>query len=210
MDDYFAEGHGVQDLLAYASANLRDIPSSHTHNQMPYIATPTGMVWMKSGPNQNTEVPLSNFNAKIIGEQILDDGQNEQRLIEVEVILKNKATCLKVNNTEFSALKWVTAHLGQAAIIYPGFGITDHTRAAIQQLSGEYTTNRVFAHLGWRKIDGKWFYLHAGGSIGPDDGTDVQSSWPNDNKLQDEHKQTDRATATANGTVGPLYGGGER
>jgi hypothetical protein len=55
-------------------------------------------------------------------------------------------------------------------------GTADHLRAAIQLLSGEVPKRTVFAHLGWREIDGRWLYLHAGGAIGergPVGGIDV-------------------------------------
>ena len=38
--------------------------------------------------------------------------------------------------------------------------------APIQALSGKIPTKKVFAHLGWGKIDKNHVYLHAGGAIG--------------------------------------------
>ena len=102
-------------------------------------------------------------------------------------------------------MKWVNANLGPKAIIFPGFGLPDRTRAAIQHLSGEYPTKKVYTHLGWRKIDGKWFYLHAGGSIGPNDGTNNQDNGPNNDKTQVEKNQLDRKDNLKNGTVGTLF-----
>ncbi len=39
---------------------------------------------------------------------------------------------------------------------------------AIQKLSQEINERRLYAHLGWREINGRWVYLHAGGAIGVD------------------------------------------
>ena len=49
---------------------------------------------------------------------------------------------------------------------FPGQGTKDHARFAIQVLSPDYAERRVFAHTGWREIDGQPVYLHGGGAIG--------------------------------------------
>src|SRR5205823_6105503 len=36
-----------------------------------------------------------------------------------------------------------------------------------QLLSGDIKRRDLYAHTGWRRIDGKHVYLHAGGAIGP-------------------------------------------
>ena len=64
-------------------------------------------------------------------------------------------------------MNWPMEHLGAGAALWPGFGIKDHARAAIQFLSGDPPERKVYAHLGWREIGGTWYYLHAGGAIGP-------------------------------------------
>lgn len=42
----------------------------------------------------------------------------------------------------------------------------EHTRAAIQLLSGDIPERHVFTHTGWRNVGGVYVYLHAGGAIG--------------------------------------------
>ena len=64
-------------------------------------------------------------------------------------------------------MNWVADSLGAGAVIYPGFGGKDHTRAAIQLLSGEVPEKKVFTHTGWRILDEEYVFLHAKGAIGP-------------------------------------------
>ena len=52
--------------------------------------------------------------------------------------------------------------------MYPGFSIMDHARAAIQFLSEDVLQRNIFVPTGWRHMNGRWFYLHAGGAIGHD------------------------------------------
>ena len=62
---------------------------------------------------------------------------------------------------------WAAEHLGAGAIVYPGFGIKDHARAAVQTALGRGARpGSVYSHTGWRKIGGEWLYLHAGGAVG--------------------------------------------
>ena len=62
-------------------------------------------------------------------------------------------------------MSWVHEQLGAGAILYPGSGLKDHARAAVQMLSPNPRNRTVHAHLGWRTIGGQSIYLHAGGAI---------------------------------------------
>ncbi|MEQ1715166.1 MAG: FtsH protease activity modulator HflK [Hyphomicrobium sp.] len=61
---------------------------------------------------------------------------------------------------------WHPKALGARAIIFPGFSAEAHVRTAIQMLSAGHATKMVYGHTGWREINGKWLYLHAGGGLG--------------------------------------------
>jgi len=55
--------------------------------------------------------------------------------------------------------------------------LKDHLRVAIQVLSGQVPRHVVYGHLGWRHLDGRWIYLHAGGALcseGQVDGIEVE------------------------------------
>src|SRR5690606_40074516 len=73
----------------------------------------------------------------------------------------------------FNSMGWVTESWGNRAVVYAGQGAKDHMRAAIQLLSGDVPRRTVFEHLGWRKIDRRWLYLHAGGAIGAEGAMDT-------------------------------------
>src|SRR5450759_4047727 len=60
-------------------------------------------------------------------------------------------------------MNWVLHRLGPQAIVYPGQH--QHARAAIQWFSGPIRQERIFTHLGWRKQDTQYMYLHAGGAL---------------------------------------------
>jgi hypothetical protein len=64
-------------------------------------------------------------------------------------------------------MNWALENIGADAIVEPGLGSRDRTRAAIQYLSGRPPRHHTYAHSGWRQIEGHgWVYLHAGGALG--------------------------------------------
>ena len=109
---------------------------------------------------------LANFSARIVGDLIVDDGDQERREFRLEAEVAGQALTFSVSAVEFAGMGWVLKRLGPQAIVYPGQ--QHHARAAIQWLSGQIRQERIFAHLGWREHGPHWMYLHAGGALGVD------------------------------------------
>lgn len=112
-------------------------------------------------------VPLSNFTARIVEENIIDDGQDSQHLFLIEGKLYNKITLRKldISAEKFSGLSWVSKW-GSRACLEPGQTVKDFVRHSIQKASTDTPVKTHFGHTGWREINGQWVYLHAGGAIG--------------------------------------------
>jgi len=170
LDDYLAGGHSVDDLLALASDEMRSPAQADTTESAagPYRETEDGLIWLKHTREGEIPTPLTNFRARIVSQVIEDDGAETQRLIEIEGRLKDRASRFVIPTAEFAAMSWPLQHLGSEAVVYAGFGVKDHVRAAIQLLSGATPQRRVYTHTGWRRIENKWCYLHGGGALGPD------------------------------------------
>ena len=67
--------------------------------------------------------------------------------------------------------------MGSAAITFPYQ--REYARTAIQWFSMTAGERSVYAHTGWRKLDGRWLYLHAGGAIdGAGDVRDISVDLP--------------------------------
>jgi len=110
---------------------------------------------------------LCNFVARIREELVLDDGEAEDLLFLVEGALASGAQfpIARVPASSFSGLGWVMAQWGASAIINAGTSTKDQLRAAIQHLSRP-ARRRAFLCTGWRKQEGQWCFLHAGGALG--------------------------------------------
>ncbi len=170
-DDYLASGHTLDDLLFYATPDLKK-PPLEDRPEHPYRATPGGLVWDKPTQNGSVPTPLTNFTAKISADISEDDGAEVERLFEIEAALGGPVESGRRTHTftvtagKFAGMGWPVEHLGAGAIVYPGFGTKDHTRAAVQLLSGDVPERQIYSHTGWREIGGEWLYLHAGGAVG--------------------------------------------
>jgi hypothetical protein len=167
LDDFFAAGHSVDDLLALATTELRAAPGADGAAGSPYRETPAGLVWEKPTANGTVATLLTNFRARIVAQVVEDDGAEQRRLFEIEGALGARTARFGLAASAFNAMNWATDYLGANAVTYAGMGLRDHAKVAIQLLSGDVPERTVYAHSGWREIGGAWVYLHGGGAIGP-------------------------------------------
>lgn len=176
LDDFFAAGHSVNDLLALATTEFRYGDNDDCHS--PYAETEEGLVLRKETANGPVIVPLTNFTARVISDIVEDDGTETSRVFEVEVTLRNSKSSVRgmVSAALFSAMRWVVMMLGARALIYPY--MTEHARAAVQSISTNVHERRIFTHTGWRKIDGEWCYLHGAGALSSKEGRDLEVRLP--------------------------------
>ena len=168
VDDFFATGKTVEDLMQYATQELRPPPRKEGDPSSPYRVEGGGLCMTQFKLGGEIDVPLTNFSARIVTDILIDDGLEQQRRYIIEGCnLGHKSRRFEVPASEFATLSWVPQYLGSPAIVYPGTLMKDHARTAIQVLSlGKVEEQTVYAHLGWREIDGEWVYLHNGGAIG--------------------------------------------
>lgn len=167
LDDYFVAGGTTGELLTLATETLRPPPDDGEAGG-PYRATASGLIWRKQTQNGPVETPLTNFQARIVGDVAEDDGVETRRALEIVAAVRDRQQRFRLPAERFAAMNWPLEHLGAGAIVYPGMGTRDHARTAIQLLSGEVPQRMIYAHTGWRRCGETWAYLHAGGGIGPD------------------------------------------
>jgi hypothetical protein len=137
-------------------------------DRQPYYVQ-SNQLWMKKqGKEGPYPVALANFSAQIKEEVVRDDGAEALNFLSIEGRAKNGAHLQRVEvpATQFASLNWVLNSWGNRAVIFAGMGSRDHLRAAIQILSPDTPRRVIYSHTGWRKLDGAWCYLHAGGAIG--------------------------------------------
>ena len=128
-----------------------------------FQSRPDGMVRISTRGDQPVAIPLSNFLASIITNLMIDDGLESKREFELECELSGRAYKFTIPASRFAQMDWAIEQMGAHAIIFPNQ--KDYARAAIQCFSMDAEERNVYAHTGWRKIDGTWNFLHAGGAV---------------------------------------------
>jgi hypothetical protein len=130
-----------------------------------YSDDETGIVWHRWTPNGVERIRLTNFPVRIIGDITRDDGVEVTRHYEIAATLNGNPYRFEVGANQFrNVAAWVAERLGASAIVEPGQAIEARVRHAIQILSGDGITEKyIYAHTGWREIDGQMRFLHAGG-----------------------------------------------
>lgn len=144
-------------------------PGDGAADSVPFYFEENGVIYRnvqtKDGP---VAVPMCNFTARIVEDVVHDDGAERTGFLALEGRLAKGEPLprCEVPAADFAAMGWVVPAWGTRAVVYAGQGIKDHLRAGIQVLSGDVPRRVVYRHAGWRKIDDRWCYLHAGGAIG--------------------------------------------
>lgn len=174
LDDFLVAGNSTCALLALASEELRPLPVPASEEfQIPYRETDRGLVWMRSTREGIVETPLTTFTARIVADVITDDGAETTHVYRVEAKCNGRRKTFDVPLSTFDTLSWPAEHLGVGAYVYPGIAAKDHARVAIRQFSDGAFEEKVYTHTGWRQIEDKWVYLHAGGVIDDSNGVKV-------------------------------------
>ena len=167
LDDWFAAGHTPDELIGLAVDALRAPPEADEGTEL-YRASEAGISWVKETRDGPIDVPLTNFDARIVRQRSVDDGAEVRHEFDIHAMVRSRDVTITIPERQFAGMGWTTQYLGADAIVQAGMGIKDHARAAIQFLSGEVPRKTVYAHHGWRAVAGQMLYLHAGGAIGAD------------------------------------------
>ncbi len=165
VDDFLGAGGTLAQLMGMAVATLRHVPSP-APDDAPYYVTSNGTFHRRSTGKSDEVTLLANFSAEIISNIEVDDGLRTTRRLEIRARLNTQEFTFEISADQFSTLNWVMAHLGPEAFVYPGQGTREHFRTAVQRLSTHIEHRRTYGHIGWRRFDTGWAFLHAGGAIG--------------------------------------------
>ncbi|MDU1854999.1 MAG: hypothetical protein E6789_05795, partial [Clostridium baratii] len=121
--------------------------------------------------NDNLCIEISNFNINAKKIVISDDGVHKEILYVIEGILKNgldkKTIVLKSNDLNDN--NWVKNKLGIKYCIIKDKEAFKYFDIYLSEIFKDINEEVEYNQVGWRKINSKYVYLHAGGAIGTKD-----------------------------------------
>jgi hypothetical protein len=120
---------------------------------------------------------LTNFWLKAIRRIIRDDGVERQTLLEIEAVLHGKTFREELSIEEFERMQWPMKVMGPGTMMQPRKG--PEIVHGLQLLARKEADKLIYTHIGWRPVDGKPHYLHAGGAIGAEGARhDIKATLP--------------------------------
>ena len=114
---------------------------------------------------------LCNFLALPTDILTVDDGLTVTKKMEIHGWTKqgHPLRPAQVPIADYNSMGWVAGTWDIAANIQPGNQIKDKLRYVIAEVGRMAVERRTeYTHTGWRKMEGKWAFLHGGGAIGAD------------------------------------------
>ena len=128
-----------------------------------FRSTSDGLFRVSNRGERLTQTRLTNYQAAITANIRLDDGVETRCECEITAELMGRKLQFIIPASEFAGMDWPIARMGATAITFPSQ--REHARTAIQSLSLTAEERYIFAHTGWRKVEGHWTFLYAGGAI---------------------------------------------
>jgi hypothetical protein len=163
--------NGIDDLLAdWGPARVLELFDASTSAPRLDVVLPPefqstsgGLFRVTSKGERLTQTRLTNYQAAITANIRLDDGVETRCECEINAELMGRRFQFAIAASEFASMDWSIGRMGATAITFPNQ--RDYARTAIQSLSMSAEERYIFAHTGWRNLDSRWTFLHAGGAI---------------------------------------------
>lgn len=133
-------------------------------NGFRYFVRPDG-IYKAEGKKDSAHLSkLTNFTVTSIRQIIADNGVEKQHTFEIKARLGKRENTIEISAEEFSKMLWPMSALGPDATVAPHK--EKEAKFAIQITAKRKPDQFIHTHTGWKVIDGKPYYLHAGGAIG--------------------------------------------
>jgi len=124
----------------------------------------------KTGEKVKKKIPTAltvNFSALIKEELIYDDGADETTSFVVDGRQSNgkPLPTLTLLTSQYQQMLWPMRLWGARGLIDANQAASRRLANAIIQLSGDIPLKTTYGHTGFRRIDGKWYYLSTAGAL---------------------------------------------
>ncbi len=105
--------------------------------------------------NDTFKMKISNFIPYIVKEINFDDGAMNERIIYIKGFHETygELPLIKIKSSEFNDLSWIHKNWGLKCNIEPEYKAKDYLKYAIQLTASSVKEEKVFGHLGFRKVN---------------------------------------------------------
>lgn len=114
--------------------------------------------------NGSIYIPLCNFAPRILSEVSYDDGAEVIRKYRIGGTHADGRPLppVDVPASDLEKMEWIANNWDATCDLFVTSNVEKHVRCAIKSTARFADKENVFAHTGWKKIDGEWHYLLPG------------------------------------------------
>lgn len=110
---------------------------------------------------------LANYFIIAEAETVRDNGVDCDRMFQLRAVCEGKElSSAEIPAKEYSSMNFISPTWGLALRQSVGQNTLAYIRDSISAQAKNVRQEYIYTHTGWRKIKGKWAFLHAGGAIG--------------------------------------------
>lgn len=166
LDD-FLKTHAISDLEQFVVEDDGEKKSSDTS-----YGVVDGRFVLSRGESVE---PICNFQAKIIQEEVKDDGliQRAYYHIDGSTMDKRQLPPVVVSVEDYGQMLWVETEWRTRVQVAAGRAMREHLSAAIKAHSQNAPVKTTFLHCGWREYGDQLIYLHNDGVLPSTTGLDA-------------------------------------
>lgn len=167
-DDYLAAGHSIEEIKRLEAPAVSNRPTLRQRSSDMYCVEEGRLCWMRQTREGEVVTPLCDFNAHIRGIITRDNGVDITKAFTINgtAATGQPLEQVEVPTANFESMSWVTAEWDTQAIISANQAAKSRLREAIMLQSRDAARRHIYAHTGWREIDGVPVFLTAAGALG--------------------------------------------
>ena len=112
---------------------------------------------------------LGNFYLRLCRETIKDNGLEQEHILTLQPVCQSgPLSAAEITMTEFGKQTFLNPW-GMQLVQEVGHNVLEYYRHSVRCQGQLQQPRTVYAHTGWRQIQGNWAFLHCGGALGADD-----------------------------------------
>ena len=135
-----------------------------------YEATDHGLYRVFQKDGQTVRQYLGNFYVIADSETVRDNGADVERVFTLRAVCgKHVLPAANISAQDFQSMNFLSKTWGLSLRPAIGQNILSYYRDSISAQAEQAHNEYIYTHTGWRKVGGKWLFLHAGGAIGGED-----------------------------------------
>lgn len=168
IDDYLATGKTLEDAKKLEVEQASPAPSFRQRTGDLYCIEANRICIVRQTKEGELVEPLCNFTAQITDIITRDNGIDITKAFNIDGSdeLGQPLPTVEVTSANFDSMSWVTKEWDTKAFVFAKQTAKDNLRVAMMLASRDAARRVIYAHTGWRNVNGNMVFLTSSGALG--------------------------------------------